>query len=313
MVTSERKLSRNTEGRLRRFFYAENTVGYVFISLFIIGFLVFTIYPLIMSLYLSMTKYNGLGEAKWVGLKNFKMMFSMDKRFLKSLRVTLVYVFVYVPLRLVFALIVAMMFRRGGKIIAAYRTAYYLPSVIGGSVAVAVVWRQLWGYDGAINRILKTLGLMDTEFSFIASPNTALITIIVLSIWQFGSPMLIFLAGLKEIPRSYYEAASVDGANGWQQFWRITLPSLSPIIFFNLVNQLISGFMTFTQAFIVTRGQPNDETLLYVLYLYEKSFTSGQMGYGSALAWVLLVIVGILTAILFKSQNYWVHYEAKGR
>lgn len=312
-MSAQRTLPRAGESRWHRFWHSENTVGYVFIGLFIIGFIWFTLFPLLMSLYLSFTKYSGLGEARWIGWMNYQVMFTKDPRFLKSLHVTFTYVFIYVPLRLAFALIVAMLFRRGGRIIAAYRTAFYLPSVIGGSVAVAVVWRQLWGYGGVINQILISLGLMAEEFSFISSPNTALMTIIILAIWQFGSPMLIFLAGLKEIPASYYEAASVDGANGWQQFWRITLPSLTPIIFFNLVNQLIQGFMTFTQAYIITRGLPNDETMLYVLFMYEKSFTSQQRGYGSAMAWVLLIIVGVLTAVLFKSQNRWVHYEADAR
>jgi len=297
---------------LRSVLHNENTVGYVFISLFIIGFLVFTVYPLLSSLYFSFTKYSGLGTPEWIGLLNYKRMFTLDPRYIKSLKVTFVYVFIYVPLRLIFALLIAMMFKSGGRIIAAYRTIYYLPSVIGGSVAVAVIWRQLWGYGGVINRLFINLGLMEEEFSFIASKDTALMTIIILAIWQFGSPMLVFLAGLKDIPVSLYEAAIVDGANSWQKFWRITLPCLTPIIFFNLVNQLISGFMAFTQAFIITRGGPNDATMLYVVYLYEKSFTTFQMGYGSAMAWVLIVIVAILTAILFATQGKWVYYENKG-
>jgi multiple sugar transport system permease protein len=283
-------------------------VGYVFIAPFIIGFLVFTVYPLLSSLYLSFTKFSGLGTPEWIGLLNYKRMFFLDPRYIKSLKVTFVYVFIYVPLRLTFALIVAMLFKAGGRIIAAYRTMFYLPSVIGGSVAVAVVWRQLWGYDGVINRFLISIGLMEEQFSFIGSKETALMTIIILAIWQFGSPMLVFIAGLKDIPMSLYEAATVDGANGWKKFWKITMPCLTPIIFFNLVNQLISGFMAFTQAFIITRGGPNDATMLYVVYLYEKSFTTFQMGYGSAMAWVLIVIVSILTAILFSTQNKWVYY-----
>lgn len=291
--------------------YNENTVGYVFIGLFIIGFFAFTVYPMMMSLYLSFTKYDGLGEPKWIGWLNYRRMFTMDPRYIKSLTVTFLYVFIYVPLRLAFALVIAMLFRKGGHAIAAYRTMFYLPSVIGGSVAVAVVWRQLWGYDGVLNRIFIDMGLMQGSYSFISSANTALMTIIVLAVWQFGSPMLVFLAGLKNIPESLYEAAEVDGANGWQKFWRITLPSLTPVIFFNMVNQLIAGFMAFTQAYIVTRGGPNDATMLYVVYLYQKSFTTFQMGYGSAMAWVLILIVGFLTAILFSTQKRWVYYESK--
>ena len=308
----DKKVNKSGISPMQRFIHSETTAGYFFIGLFIIGFALFTVYPLIMSLYLSFTKYDGLGSPQWIGMLNYKRMFTADPRYLKSLSVTFIYVFIYVPLRLVFALIVAMLLRRSSYIIATYRTLFYLPSVIGGSVAVAVVWRQLWGFDGTMNRIFMSMGLMSEPFSFIGTASTSLMTIIILSIWQFGSPMLVFLAGLKEIPAELYEACDVDGATGWQKFWRITLPSLTPVIFFNLVNQLISGFMAFTQAFIVTRGGPNDSTMLYVMYLYEKSFGTFQMGYGSAIAWVLIIIVGILTAILFMSQNKWVHYESKG-
>ena len=241
-----------------KFLYNENTVGYFFIGLFVIGFLVFTVYPLFMSLYYSMTKYDGLSAPQWIGLKNYIRMFTTDVRYQKSLLTTFIYVFTSVPLRLIFALIVAMMFKRGGRVVAAYRTLFYLPSVIGGSVAVAVIWRQLWGNGGIINKAFNALGLIEGDFSFIATSSTALSTVVILAVWQFGSPMLVFLAGLKDIPASYYEAAEVDGANKWQQFWKITLPCLSPVIFFNLINQMISGFMAFTQAYIVTRGGPND-------------------------------------------------------
>lgn len=299
-----------TRGRANKILNNDNVVGYVFIALFIIGFLWFTLYPLLYSLYLSFTNFDGLGTPKWVGFLNYQRMFTMDPRYIKSLTVTFIYVITSVPLKLAFALIVAMMFKGGGRGIAVYRTMFYLPSVIGGSVAVAVVWRQLWGYDGIMNQIFKNIGLMNDSFSFIGSPDTAMMTIVVMAVWQFGSPMLVFLAGLKDIPASYYEAAEVDGANGWQKFWKITLPCLSPTIFFNLINQMITGFMAFTQAFIITRGGPNDATMFYVLYLYDKSFTNFQMGYGAAMAWVLIIIVGLLTALIFKSQHKWVHYES---
>ena len=298
------------QGKFNKLLNSDNVVGYVFIGLFIIGFLWFTLYPLVYSLYLSFTNYDGLGDPKFVGLLNYQRMFTMDPRYIKSLTVTFIYVITSVPLKLAFALIVAMMFKGGGRAIAVYRTLFYLPSGIGGSVAVAVVWRQLWGYDGIMNQIFRSLGLMEGSFSFIGSPNTAMMTIVVMAVWQFGSPMLVFLAGLKDIPASYYEAAEVDGANGWQKFWKITMPCLSPTIFFNLINQMITGFMAFTQAFIITRGGPNDATMFYVLYLYDRSFTNFQMGYGTAMAWVLIIIVGLLTALIFKSQHKWVHYES---
>lgn len=284
----------------------------VFVLPFVVGFLAFTAYPLVSSLFLSFTKFDGLGTPTFIGVTNYKRMFQKDPRYVKALKVTFIYVFTYVPLRLVFALLVAMLFRKENKLFAFYRTAFYLPSIIGGSVAVAVVWRQLWGYEGVINKLFMKLGLMHGGYSFISSEKTALMTIIVLSVWQFGSPMLIFLAGLKDIPREFYEAADVDGASGMRKFFSITLPLLTPVVFFNLVNQLITGFMAFTQAYIITRGGPNDATDLYVVYLFEKSFTTFQMGYGCAMAWVLIVIISVFTVVLFKSQKHWVYYEAKG-
>ena len=176
-----------------KFMNNENTVGYVFIGLFVIGFLVFTVYPLFSSLYYSLTKYDGLSAPEWIGLKNYTRMFTTDIRYQKSLLITFIYVFTSVPLRLIFALIVAMLFKNGGRVVAAYRTLFYLPSVIGGSVAVAVIWRQLWGYGGIINKMFNAIGLIEGDFSFIASESTALATVVVLAVWQFGSPMLTFL------------------------------------------------------------------------------------------------------------------------
>jgi len=194
-----------------------------------------------------------------------------------------------------------------------YRAAYYVPSVIGGSVAVAVMWRQLFGSNGVINAVAESLGF--APVNWLGNRDTAIWTLILLAIWQFGSPMLIFLAGLRQIPQEIYESASIDGANGWQKFMRITLPLLTPIIFFNLVMQTISGFKVFTQAFIVTGGSgaPLDTTLLYSIYLYNRAFNSFQLGYAAAMAWVMLGIIAVLTAISFKLSSYWVFYETEVR
>jgi len=291
---------------------SENLAGYAFISPFIIGFMAFTIIPMAVSLYLSFTSYDLFSTPVWVGLDNFKEMFTGDGKFWQSLKVTFTYVFAGVPLRLIFALIVAMLLNKASRAVGLYRTLFYLPSIIGGSVAVAIMWRNIFGNEGTLNALLFFFGI-DKKILWYQDPTKALWTLIFLAIWQFGSSMLIFLAGLKNIPPSYHEAANVDGANRFQVFFKITLPLLSPIIFFNLVMQTISAFMTFTPAYIITKGEggPLDGTLLYSLYIFQKAFNFFQMGYASAMAWVLLVIVGILTLILFKTSKFWVHYESK--
>lgn len=290
----------------------DTLVGYVFISPFVLGFLIFTLYPVISSLYYSFTQYNLMQAPVWVGLDNYQTMFVDDEKLLKSLKVTFMYVLASVPLRLTFALIVAMLLYKTARGVGFYRSTYYLPSLLGGSVAVSIMWIQIFGDQGLLNSVLGLFGI-HTQTSWIGNPSTSLWTLIALSVWQFGSSMLIFLAGLKNIPQSYYEAASVDGANGLYRFFRITLPLLSPIILFNLIMQTISAFMSFTPAYVITRGEggPLDTTLLYSLYLYRRAFMFFEMGYASAMAWVMLLIIGLITYGIFKSSVYWVHYEAK--
>jgi multiple sugar transport system permease protein len=216
---------------------------------------------------------------------------------------------VSVPLQLAFALALAMVLDKGLRGLALYRSIYYLPSLLGTSVAVAVLWRQMFGTDGLVNTLLRALGVADPP-GWVSTPAYALGTLIVLNVWTFGSPMVIFLAGLRQIPQMYYEAAAIDGAGPARRFVSITLPLLSPIIFFNLVLQLIGSFQTFTQAFIVSGGTggPADSTLFYTLYLYQRGFGNFDMGYASALAWVLLMIVALLTAVNFLASKYWVFY-----
>ncbi|MEK3726074.1 carbohydrate ABC transporter permease [Paenibacillus sp. FSL H8-0034] len=284
----------------------------MFISPWLFGFLVFSLLPILASLYLAFTKYDILSEPEWVGFDNFTEMFTADPRYWKSVQATLIFVFVAVPLRLCFALVIAMLLNTKLKLLGFFRAAYYLPTLIGGSVAVAVMWRQLFGAAGAFNSFLTAGFGIVAKISWITQPSTALLTLVLLSVWQFGSSMLIFLAGLKQVPAELYEAATVDGAGGWQKFKRITLPLLTPVIFFNLVMGVINGFKVFTEGMIVTGGGPLDTTLFYALYLYEKSFRYYEMGYGSAMAWVLLLTIGFLTAILFASSKKWVYYESKG-
>ena len=299
-------LAINKKGGIRQ----HNLVGYLFISPWLIGFFAFVFLPILASFVLAFTDYDILsGSFDWVGFKNFDRMFTGDRRYWRSVNATFYYVFASVPLRLAFALFVAMILNSGRRLVSVYRASYYAPSVVGGSVAVAVMWREIFGSDGLINFLFAFLGI--PGLTWLGDPRTAIWTLIVLAVWQFGSPMLIFLAGLKQIPAEYYEAASIDGAGFWASFIKITLPLLTPIIFFNLVMQIIAGFMVFTQAFIVTGGRPLDTTLFYNLYLYERAFVTFEMGYSSAMAWVLLIVIAFFTALVFRSSSYWVYYETK--
>ena len=298
---------------MRRYRLADNLAGYAFIAPWLIGFFAFTVVPMGVSLYYSLMKYAVLTPPQWVGLANFKEIFTADPRFWQSLKVTFQYVGIAVPLRLAFALFLAVLFAQKRMFVGLYRTIYYIPSLIGGSVAVAVMWRRLFGVYGALNSFLIKMGVIETGIGWITIPQTALWSLILLAAWQFGSPMLIFIAGLKQIPVSLYESAAIDGANWWQKFRRITIPMLSPVIFFNLVMQTINNFLMFTQAFIITpNGQPFDRTLLYVLYLYIRGFSYQQMGYACALAWILLFIIAVVTVMIFRSSPHWVYYESKG-
>lgn len=285
--------------------------GYIFILPFIIGFLAFLALPMLLSLGFSFTRYNILESPVFIGLENYKTMFTADPKFWKVFGVTMYYVLFSVPLRLLMALAVAMLLVKSTKLSGFYRAIYYLPSIIGSSVAVAILWKRMFASDGVINALLKVVGL-PSDIAWLGRVDTAIWTLIILAVWQFGSSMLIFLSGLKQIPVSLYEAATVDGANGIQRFFKITLPMLTPSIFFNLINQLISGFMAFTQSYIITQGKPRDTTLFYTVYMYQNSFTYNKLGYGCAMAWFMVFVVGLLTLVLFKTQKKWVYYEAEG-
>ncbi|MFO1210150.1 MAG: sugar ABC transporter permease [Amaricoccus sp.] len=300
------------EGRLRRELRRSGP-GYLFLLPWLIGFLGLTLGPALASLYLSFTNYDLMEPARWTGLANYSYAFTQDERFWSALRVTFTYVLWSVPLKLAAALGLAMVLDKSVRGVGIYRAIFYLPSLLGASVAVAVLWRQIFGADGLVNQLLAVVGIHGP--AWVSHPDYALSTLVALAIWQFGSPMIIFLAGLRQIPQDLYEAASMDGASGWRQFWKITLPLLAPVIFFNLVLQTIEGFKAFTQAFIVSGGTggPIDSTLFYSLYLYLEAFANFRMGYASALAWVLLVIIAIFTAIAFGTSKYWVYYEDESR
>jgi multiple sugar transport system permease protein len=291
-------------------FKLNNFAGYVFISPWLIGFLLFTFVPMVISAYLAFTNYDTLSNTgEFIGFENFHRMFYEDARYWKSVSATIKYVVISVPLRLAVALLVAVLLNTKRRGVSFYRAAYYIPSMIGGSVAVALMWRQIFGGDGLVNAALEVFGIQGVRW--LGHPDYAIWTLIILAAWQFGSPMLIFLAGLKQIPQTFYEAADIDGATALKKFFRITLPLLTPIIFFNLIIQMIGAFRAFTQAFVITggRGAPLDTTLLYAIYLYNRAFTTFEMGYAAAMAWVLLAVIAGLTAVNFVLSRRWVYYE----
>ena len=275
---------------------------------FIIGFLVFLIIPMGISFYYSLCDYDILSPPEFVGLKNYIDMFTNDEVFWHSIKATLYFALVSVPLRLIFALLVAMILVKPTKATGFYRAAYYLPSIIGGSVAVAILWKRMFAPDGVVNSIPGIFGI-DTNFAWLSDTRTAIWTLILLAVWQFGSSMLIFLSALKQIPKSLYEAADVDGAGKVTKFFRVTLPLLTPTIFFNLVMQMINGFLAFTQSLIITQGKPMDTTLFYAVYMYQQSFSFSKSGYASAMAWVMLGIIAVITFVLFKTKKYWVYEQ----
>ncbi len=285
--------------------------GYLFLSPWLIGFFTFTLLPILASLVLAFTEYNILAPPKWIGWDNFERMFFQDLRFWRSVKATFFYVVTAIPLRLAFALLVAMLLNTKRRMIPVYRALFYAPSIVGSSVAVAVMWRQIFGKEGVVNFVLAGFGVAGP--AWLGNPKTAIWTLIILAAWQFGSPMLIFLAGLKQIPTELYESASIDGAGYLSRFRNITVPLLTPVILFNLVMQMIHGFLIFTQAFIISggNGAPRDRLLMYTLYLYQRGFVTLEMGYSAAMAWVLLAVIAFFTALVFKSSKYWVYYETE--
>lgn len=287
--------------------------AYLFLLPWFAGVLLLTLGPMVRSLYLSFTSYNMLQPPAWIGAQNYATMFAQDDRYLQAMKVTFIYVFLSVPLKLVFALFVALLLDRGLRGLGFYRTVYYIPTLLGSSVAIAMMWRKMFGAGGALNEFLEgVFGF--TPPDWVANPKYALYSIVLLSVWQFGSTMIIFLAGLKQVPAEYHEAAKIDGANDLQRLLHITIPLLTPVILFNLIIQLNAAFQAFTPAFIISggRGGPIDSTLFYTLYLYLKGFSYFEMGYASAMAWVLLLIIAVVAALIFGTSRRWVNYADGG-
>lgn len=288
----------------------DNIAAYLMLAPWLFGFILMWLVPMFISIYYSFTNFNLLNTPEFIGVKNYIRIFMQDDTFWQALKVTFAYVIILVPLRLAFALFVAMLLNKKHKGLGLYRTLYYIPSIIGGSIAVSVVWKQIFGNGGVIMSILSAFGV-EQKMSLLGNPNTALSVIILMGVWQFGSSMLIFLAALKQIPSSLYESARVDGAKSGTIFVKITLPMLTPTIFFNLILQIVNGFRVFTESYVITDGGPLDSTLSYVLYLYRRAFTYFDMGYSCALAWVLVAIIAVFTMIIFKTQKNWVYYETE--
>ena len=286
---------------------SEAIAGYLFASPWFIGFILFTAYPIVASIYYSFTEYSILSEPYWIGLENYIEMFNWDPAFWKSLGNTFYYVAFSVPIGIIIGLGIALILNADIKGIAVYRTMYYMPSIVP-IVASSILWSWMFNPNyGLLTLAVEALGLKAP--AWLGDPRWAKPSLIIMSLWGAGGGMIIYLAGLKNIPKTYYEAAELDGAGVWTRFWRITLPLLSPTLFFQLVTGIIGSFQVFTQAFIMTSGGPNDATLFYVLHLYRNAFQFWRMGYASGMAWVLFVIIMIFTLINLIGSRHWVHYE----
>ncbi|MBV7695481.1 carbohydrate ABC transporter permease [Streptomyces sp. TRM70350] len=290
----------------------ENLAGYLFMSPWIAGFLLLTAGPMVASLYFAFTDYNLFTAPNWVGFDNFTKMFE-DPRWQNSVEVTAKYVVIGTPLKLLLALGVALLLAQSRRGQGFYRAAFYAPSLIGASVSVGFVWRALFSDDAIVDRTQSLFG-MDVG-GWVGNADWILYCLVALTVWQFGAPMVIFLAGLKQVPRELYEAAEVDGAGPLRRFWSITLPMISPVLFFNVLLETIHSFQIFGSAYVVSNATcgPADATLVYTCYLYQKGFKEAQMGFASAMAWMLLLAVALVTAVLFWSQKRWVHYEEAAR
>ncbi|MFI6348225.1 carbohydrate ABC transporter permease [Streptomyces sp. NPDC050560] len=298
--------------RRRRVSREKQWPAYVFLTPWMIGAVVLTLAPMAVSLYLSFTDYNLFDPPRWIGLRNYSDMLTADPRFWRSVGTTLLYVVVAVPLKLAFALGAALLLKSLRRGRGFYRSAFYAPSLLGASMSVALVWRALFNDHGSVDNALGWFGIHSG--GWVGNPSLAVFAIVLLTVWQFGAPMVIFLAGLQQIPTDLYEAAELDGAGRWRRFVSVTVPMLSPVVFFNLVLETIQSFQVFTPAFAISGGNggPADSTMFYTLYLYERGFTASHMGYASAMAWLLLLAIGAVTLILFKTSRSWVFYGDEG-
>ncbi|MBO6418518.1 sugar ABC transporter permease [Enterococcus gallinarum] len=287
-----------------------NWVVYCMLMPWIIGFLVFKVYPIIISFYYSLLEYPILGDPEFVGLQNYLEIFTKDDTFTASFFATIKYVLIGTPAVIIVSFVVAAILNFKLKGVNFFRTAYYIPSILGGNVAVSILWTMLFDVNGPVNMVLSvfTLG-NDVAINWTKDPKFAIFTLIILKTWQFGSTMLIFLSALQGVSKTVYEAAEMDGASKIRQLFNITVPIITPVILFNAVNVLVKAFQEFNSAYLITKGGPNKTTYFLNLYIYDQAFQNGNYGYASALTWILLVIIGIFTVIIFKSSDRWVFYN----
>jgi multiple sugar transport system permease protein len=285
----------------------KQAIGYAFISPWLIGFVAFTAFPFLYSLYLSFTRYDIITHPVWVGIANYHNLFSGDPLFWQSLWVTLKFALIALPLGIIAGVALALLLNLDLRGMGLYRTIFFLPSIVP-PVATSVVFLWLFNPEiGLVNRLLHTVGVTGPEW--LQSPQWALPTLVLMSLWAVGGSMVIYLAGLKDIPAHLYEAATMDGASSWQRLRHVTLPMLTPVIFFNLIMGLIGVFQYFTQAYIMTQGGPDNSTYFYALYLFERAWRYLDMGYASAMAWILFLVIMVIMGLLFLTQKRWVHYE----
>ncbi|NSW91102.1 MAG: sugar ABC transporter permease [Firmicutes bacterium] len=282
-------------------------IGLLYILPWLLGFSILQLYPFVVSFIYSFTNLKIAGSFKFVGLDNYIQLFTKDPDFLNSMAVTLKYVLYVVPGKIICALIVAMVLNMKLKVINLYRTIYYLPSILGGSVAISVLWRVMFMKSGIVNSFTAYMGI--PALNWLSDMKYALFTISLIEIWQFGSSMVIFLAALKQVPSEMYDAARVDGAKKFRTFFNVTLPMISPVMFFNILMQTINALQNFTAAFVVTKGGPVKSTYLIGLKLYEDAFSKYRMGYASAGSWIVFTFIVLFTVFLFKSSNLWVFYN----
>lgn len=299
--------SLSPEARAKAARRRENRAGYVFLTPWLIGFVGLTGGPMLVSLYLSFTSYNLFTSPRWIGIDNYVALFS-DPRFLQAVKVTVTYVLVGTPIKLTSSLLIALLLNAQRRGVGLFRAAYYAPSLIGGSVAIAITWRIVFANEGVVDRVQQFVGI--DIGGWVGNPTMSIPLLIALAAWQFGAPMVIFLAGLKQIPSELNEAAAIDGAGTWRRFWNVTWPMLSPVVFFNLLLESIAAFQVFTAAFVIggAQGEPAGSTLFYTVYLYSRAFTDLRMGYASAMAWLLVVVVGLIATVMFRTSRAWVHY-----
>jgi len=289
--------------------YENRKLGFMYVLPFVIGVALFKLFPFVMSFALSFTQYDLIEPPKYIGVENYREMFTTDKLFPKSLGITLMFVALTVPLRLAAALFVAQILNFKLRGINFFRSAFYLPSILGGSIAVSILWRFIFSRNGLINQTLIGLGF--EPILWLADEQYSLWTIVLLNVWQFGSSMVIFLAALQNVPQSLYEAAAMDGAGKGTVFFRITVPLITPVIFFNLIMQTVHAFQELNGPYMVTEGGPLHSTYLLSLYIYEQSFKLFNLGYGTALSWVPFALVAVLSAVAFYSSKYWVYYAGE--